>query len=394
MKSTFRPWHLALLMITVLLLTGCGGNTALATSSWPGLAVSEGGETVYMAYGPQVYAVDTESGDDLWRFPAEQQRNVAFYARPAVSEDLLVVQSYSGMVYGLDPENGNELWSFDDPQNARLIAGSVIDDQHVYVGTVAGVMYALDRNTGEQDWSFTAERDIWSAPLLTDGMLYFTTLDRHIYALDAASGDLAWKFPSEDRVSEDSPVGPMVSTPTLHDGMLIVGTFNNDVIAVDANNPEVRWTYETENWVWGSPVFDEGSGLLIGGDVDGNVFALNPDIGEEVWTFATQGPIVSSPVLGERDGDPAVYITSGDSNIYVLDPETGEQLGTLDFKTTFTQRFLFIPTGEDELEVPIYAPPVVLEDKVIIAAHQGSEPLQAFDRDTLEPVWAFNPAAE
>jgi eukaryotic-like serine/threonine-protein kinase len=390
----FRLWLLvAAVLMIALVLSGCtGSRAATVASSWPGLRASD--ETVYMAYGPAVYAIIAESGEEDWRFPEQAVRNQNFYAPPAIADDMIVVDSYNGWVFALDLD-GKEQWSFKDPQGARFVAGATIGDTMVYAGSVFGTMYALDRDTGVEVWHFESQRDIWSSPLLADGTLYFGTLDRHLYALDAETGELQWQFPSNDVTPEESPIGPMVGTPTLIEDILYFGDFKNETHALSLTDRDLLWTYPTQNWIWGSLVYSEETQTLIGADLDGNVFALEAKTGDEVWKFSESlEPIVSTPVLDEYDGTPAVYVTSGDSNLYILDLETGKKLESLSMTAVFEQRFLFIPTGTNTRPVALFAPPILLGDFVLLASHESPKPLVAYNRETLELVWEFDPTAE
>jgi eukaryotic-like serine/threonine-protein kinase len=377
----------------LLFLAGCdAGGAATAGSSWPGFVATD--DAIYLSFGSQVFAIDPETGDDLWRFPTTVARGQTFYATPAVDDDIVVVGDYTGHLYALDTENGNQRWLFDPADSAsKFVGGAVIGDKYVYVGNVAGVMYAIDKEKGTEGWRFSADRDIWSAPLLADGTLYFTTLDRHLYALDAETGEKEWQYPANDVKPEDSPVGPMVGTPTLHDGILYFGDFSNKAHALSLETHELLWSYESSNWVWSSPVWDEDSGYLIGGDVDGNIFALDPaNDGKEVWKFEATGPVVSPPVIGEYDGNPAVFVTSGDANLYVLDPKTGEKISAKEIKAEFEEKFIVFPTGTSTRPVPLYAPPVVVGNLILLGTHDGPNPLIALDAATLNQEWVFDPA--
>jgi outer membrane protein assembly factor BamB len=380
------------LILLAVALTGCSGGsrTLLAGSSWPGINVSD--DTIYLAYGPGVYAIDPETSRSQWVFPEEPRRGQNFYAQPAVDGDLVIVADYSGTVFALNRETGREVWSF-PTDSARIIGGAVFGEDLIYVGAVNGVLYALDRDSGAEAWQFAADRDIWSSPLLDGDTVYITSLDRHLYALDAASGSLRWRFP--DGGDHETTIGAMVGTPTLHDGVLYFGSFNDRVYALDAATQTVLWTYDTSNWVWGSPLVDEESGLAIGGDLDGHVFALSLESGSPVWGFEAEGPVVGTPVLEESGDGRTIYLTSGDSHIYKLNVEDGSEVDTpASLSATFATRFLVVPTGEDVRPIPIYAPPVLMGDLVLVGADQGNSPLYALDRDTLLEQWDFDPSTD
>ncbi len=377
-------------------LSGCSSGSAFVGSSWPGTTLFD--ETLYLAFGPQVHALDAQTGEKRWSFPESPAKDQTFYARPAVTDDLIVVADYGGGLFALDPATGREVWPTQD-KRGRFIGGAVIGDELIYVGSVDGTLYALDRGSGAEVWIFPTQRDIWSTPLLADDALYLTSLDRHLYALDAGNGALKWQFPAEGETGGDPPVGAMVGTPTLHEGVLYFGSFNNRIYALDAATQTVLWEYPTGNWVWSSPILDEQTGLLLGGDLDGNIFALDHVTGAEKWSVQAEGPVVGAPVIGELDDDDqtrVIYVTSADSNIYTLRIDDGSNVdgSPLSVKAEFTSRFLFIKTGTNIQKIALYASPILTDELLIVGTHEGATVLYAFDRQTFRERWTFDPNAE
>ena len=377
----------ALIMLAVV-VSGCAGSgtrAALTGASWPGVAVYD--DAVYVAGGPQVYAIDPNNGSTLWVYPVELKRGQSFYAVPAVADDIVVVADYTDTLAVLDRATGREIWTFTS-RSSRFIGGAVIGDNLIYAGTVDGTVYALNRETGSTVWTYGAARDIWSTPLLDGDTLYVTSLDKYLYALDAASGNLLWKFPRDGSDLSPEEVGAMVGTPTLYEGVLYFGSFGNHIYALDTATQQLLWTFDTANWVWGSPALDVDSGLLVGGDLDGHVYALDRETGELVWPFDTQGPVVSTPAIGEKDGEPVVYVASGDTKLYTLRLADGSPAAA---SISIQAEFSAFLSGTSERPIPIYAPPILYNGLVLIAVHQGNYPVYAFDQETLLERWHYQP---
>jgi outer membrane protein assembly factor BamB len=400
-----RRWPVLVILLTLsTVVTGCASSRpGFAGSSWPGILTTD--DTIYVAFATQVYAIDRDSGEQLWAFPPEPSSQMTFFAPPVLGEGVLVVGDYNGVLYGLDPTNGRKSWDFAPTNEARFlgllrysqfgrfVAGALIEGDTVYVGSADGNLYALDVRSGEEKWRFRAGNEIWSTPLLADGTLYITSLDHHLYAIDPTNGDEVWHYEAG---------GAIASTPVMHDGTLYFAAFDNLVYALDAQTQEVVWTYPTENWVFSSPAFTDGR--LIVADLNGNVYCLMAESGEVCWQFKTEAetPMVGPPPVAPVVGPPvivgdAVYFTSGDkskniyANIYALDLESGEERAKITVENKFTNRFIFFTTGTSERGVPLYAPPVPLGDLILIGFNQGNFILRAYSPETWQAEWSFPP---
>ncbi|NDJ52448.1 MAG: PQQ-binding-like beta-propeller repeat protein [Chloroflexi bacterium] len=397
MNRSMRRFLLGLALIASLSLVACANTAAILTaSSWPGMTVE--GDTIYLASGQRVYAINAETTFARWRYPLEVSGGGgitggrAFYAPPAVTEDKVIITDFVDNLVALDRETGTELWIY-QTNGERSIGGPIIEGDTIYLGDSGGVLHAVDLDSGEPIWTFAPEgtRGIWARPTIEDGILYYTSLDRHLYAVDAESGEMLWRFPEGD---ED--IGAMAITPLVLDGVVYFGTFFNELYALDLETQEVLWTYEATNWVWAQPIYDAENDLIISGDLDGQVFALERDSGELVWNFEIlAGQVVESPVLVELS-DPErrlLFVTSGTSqqNLHLLNPATGEpEERSVTLEGDFTTSFLFFP-NTSERAVPVYTAPIIYNNVILLAAHQGDFPLYALDIESLVEAWHFDP---
>src|ERR1700730_4441003 len=145
-----------------------------------------------------------------------------------------------------------------------------------------------------------------------------------------------WKFATGDRI---------VSSPVWSEGVLYFGSDDNNLYAVDAESGRQKWKYATQGPVPSSPAI--AGGMVYFASYDGKFYALNADTGRLKWKFTTAGErrfeakgihglqpknqtipdpwdvYLSSPVVV----DGAVYIGSGDGNLYALDARSGDLLG-------------------------------------------------------------------
>ena len=72
----------------------------------------------------------------IWTFPTE---DITFSA-PAIAGDTVYVGSYDKNLYAIDYQTGRQLWQF---RAESGVSSPAIDDGIVYVGTEDGTFYAL-----------------------------------------------------------------------------------------------------------------------------------------------------------------------------------------------------------------------------------------------------------
>ncbi len=347
---------LILTIITLgLLLSACSGNRFAATS-WPGLTVDE--DTAYLAYGPHVFAINLNSGNQRWKYPAEADTTVTFFAAPTLTGDgQLLASGYNNILYSLDPKNGNQNWTFEDATN-RLIGSPLATEQGIFVPSADHNLYALDMD-GKLLWEFTTDQALWAMPTANGGALYLPAMDHNFYALDMDSGRELWALDLG---------GAMVGAPVLNEdhSVVYVGTFGNEVLAINTSSHNVLWRFQTDGWVWSSLTLAEDR--LYFGDLDGNLFAVNTGNGSLAWRIETDGIISGAPLVTED----AVYIGTEAGTLYALDLDGNP---------------LWSKTLE---ESKLYGSPVAAGEYILITVIGEEALLYAFDADgNIE--WQFTP---
>ncbi|MCH8989639.1 MAG: PQQ-binding-like beta-propeller repeat protein, partial [Chloroflexi bacterium] len=57
-------------------------------------------------------------------------------------------------------------------------------EETIFVGSFDGRVYGLDAKTGLERWRFQTKNDVFSSPVIGDGVVYFGSDDGHVYALE------------------------------------------------------------------------------------------------------------------------------------------------------------------------------------------------------------------
>jgi outer membrane protein assembly factor BamB len=342
-SSLQRASFLAATFIIAMFLAGCSGGL-LGDSSWPGLSAND--STAYLAYNQAVTAIDLESGRTLWVYPNDPDRDMTFFAPPAVSEgDLIIAGGYDNVVYALDKATGQERWSqpLQDTKERIIGAPTIVGDQ-VFVPSSSGRLYAFSLENGEPLWRqpFSAQEDLWAPPLVSDDSIYVASLDHTLYALDDDTGAVEW--------SRDMG-GAMADRPTLADGLLLVGTFAKELIALDASDGRLVWSFTAEDWLWSAP--EVNGELAYFGDVSGTAHAVEVQSGREVWRATLDGAIAARPLFSSGT---VFFVTDLEEQnlgkVYALDAANGRTVWS----------------GEPELNGRLLSDPVQLDSLMLVAS--------------------------
>ena len=369
-------------LASVLLLVSCGGGGGFARglirwgSGWSPAAASDGVVYVGTRQG-EVLALDAQGALEartdekgrvhldeilLWRFAGAGDRRLGgVFGKPAVGNEFIYVadggdrQGKGGMIYALRKDRGvgSETRLETDEWVRRvdrgIVGGPALAEREglVLVGSDDGNLYFLwttGDDAGKIAWSFHTEGQIWSGPVIDDGVVYFGSMDRYIYAislemvskllhdLQEINRDNRTKRQLQQQLEEDTLLwkyktgGAVVSTPLVMDGMVIVGSFDKKLYALDAKSGEWVWDFKGNGWFWAGPVTDGQH--IFAPSMDQKVYALD-NSGNLIWplpgdpdAFKAESPIVSTPVVV---GDSLVVATDN-GRLHLLEASSGIEL--------------------------------------------------------------------
>jgi len=181
------------------------------------------------------------------------------------------------------------------------------DSSGVAVGTIA-----LPRSSDGvlATWEFVCEDEIFSSPVVSNGVLYIGAYDHNLWALDAKSGEFIWKYATE---------GGINAQPCVYDDKVIVGSEDRVLYAVHTSRGRIVWSCPTNGRIRSSArvEFD----IVFFGSDDGYLYTVRAQSGRVVWRFQAMKEIRSSPAI---DGE-VVYVGSDDGHLYALNIQDGKR---------------------------------------------------------------------
>lgn len=354
--NTKRLMLFVLLALGALFLGACSGQPL--TNTWPGLAAD--GERAYISSGSFVYAVDVETGREVWRYPAEADNKLLFYASPVLTDDGQLLIGSGGATHAfvsLDPETGAENWSgpFMGAKGVWVASPLAVNDT-IYAPNTDGFLYVLDMNGKQAADPIELGGALWSAPVTDGELIYVTSLDHHFHILN----------PSTLALAESIDLGGAVTdSPALGDDGVYVGSFASTIEFVQPDGRR-ETVGNAENWIWASPAFDGET--LYYADLSGIIYSLDLATGRQNWdAVQPDGPVVASLLV---DGD-QVYVATEAGSFLALDRD-----GKIVWEKT--------PGGK------IYTTPVRSGELILVAPYQAEFALAAYDADGKQ-AWTFTP---
>lgn len=176
----------------------------------------------------RVYAFDRTTGATNWKFDTEgvklESGKFGFDRRtvqssPAVANGTVFVGARDGWLYAIDSETGAERWRFDHKVSWVNTSPAVVDGV-VYAGSSDGqFVQAVDAASGRELWRATTGVT-WSSPAVAGDVLYVGDGAGRLHAVDRRAGKVVWSFRTGSTVhSSPAPAGDLVFVGSTDGGV-------------------------------------------------------------------------------------------------------------------------------------------------------------------------------
>ncbi|MGQ0802639.1 MAG: outer membrane protein assembly factor BamB family protein [Actinomycetota bacterium] len=343
------------------------------------------GNRVYVLSRDALVALDADSGSEIWK-----RDDIGGSSSPTVAGGVLYALGGDPTLWAVDAETGEDVWSVlaDDQEFASGFSSPVVTKKAVIVGlasieevaaesnaTYRGGVAAFDRATGAELWRYrTAEPPyngvgVWSTVSvdLDTGTVFATTGNNYteeagptsdaVIALDLETGEPRWirqvsagdVFTVPSPKSQDSDFG---TNPILFEAEIggeqrpLVGAGQKSGIfwALDRETGEIVWQRQVSDGsaliggVFNNGAYDGKRIIVAGNNGPGGpgpgddrprtgevgtsvLMALDPATGEIEWQRPLDNYVWAPITIADRVGFVAV-----DLELQAFDTKTGEQL--------------------------------------------------------------------
>jgi outer membrane protein assembly factor BamB len=317
---------------------GCGDGMFSVIARTPAIY---DGKLFASPAGQGLTAYDALTGSKLWSFGAG---NLGWAPAPVVSADgtVFYLEGKNTLydLYAVDAETGGQVWqspvAFDlGFSNTNLPTvdeekGLVYFDEKPFAPD-EGKLYALDEKTGA---------GVWFKGPATDNLLfrsdYVVLGQNHLYAITTGANDY-WKYNlagidtdtqaiTQTFAGAGGPDRSQISRQMLcGDTLLAVYTDRADaaesvgtVVAYDTQSQTVRWQKSSDTVVGGLACNPDLNRVYMASEP--YLYALDATSGEEIWRFSGFGAIYNPSIANG-----VVYFLSS-TNMYAVDESNGQQL--------------------------------------------------------------------
>jgi outer membrane protein assembly factor BamB len=300
-------------------------------TSSPLVIGAKGQQKVIFSFGQEVFAIDLETGQQLWRtnnLQAEVITPLTLLSRE--DGDFLIGAQSNGKVFALETLKGAIKWETDTKTRISAATPIVLESAvgtRIIVALTNGTLVALD-GAGKivPDWKATLERTagstLGSLALSPDKTrIYAQTSNQKIACVDAPTGRVLWSAATNSRTS----LTPIATSSSL------ISTSNNQVLALRSENGTLSWRYRISGNVQGSPAVIKNAGgeTLYVATRSGDVIALDVNTGKVNWQKKLDFSFSGSPLALNN----MILIGTTEGMMVGISPETGDKVWEYRLKT-------------------------------------------------------------
>lgn len=244
-----------------------------------------------------------------WRWSTST--SISPSGRPIVSDDSIFV-AVGSRIYALDRQTGNQKWKFPnvDPIPGAFRQGVLHHDGTVIAAGDNRIIYAVDAKTGQSKWQYISPVPFQGAPVVAGKFVVFGLNDNSLMAVNLEDGQAAWPAPYKVFAGLEGSLASSGSTVFYMTGA-------NELVSHSVSTNKPGWKARFSMVSPDSAPVVYGDNLYV---VSGQWLAcLSASTGGQRWQQNVGEPLVFSPAVSP-DG---VLVVSRDGNARLYDTGSG-----------------------------------------------------------------------
>lgn len=245
-------------------------------SSWHTLRLSRGLPfDSSVQYRHPDYSINSQypKVKELWR--VEDRSDIASGA--VLSGNFVVYANTSGEVYALNAQNGDRVWRY--VAGGKIFSTPAVSNGVVVFGCADGIITALNLRSGKKVWQFHCDKSVLGSPAIFAGKVYIGASDNRFRALDLKTGKLIWNY--------DEIKGFIEAKPFVDSRQVVIGDWANMLYSFNPQNGKLQWSWTNGKGrmlspaaVW--PVKANGKILFV--TPERTVYAVGAETGYQIWS--------------------------------------------------------------------------------------------------------------
>lgn len=252
-------------------------------------------------------------------FDSSSKYNHAHRMGPTVTEKLILFgpsgsAGANTKLFAVDVESGKNVWTFDAKGPLRSLIALDSARNLAFIGVSGTGLAAVDLANGQEKWHANLEGTAFSGPSFSDDTVYCGN-ETELAAFHATDGTEVW------RIKRNSPAGS--KRPIGHSAIV-----NKDFVVVNAGPQVEAYDRKDGAFKWKYTAAGEGAGFMVAArDVlyvpdfsnAGYVHAISLKGGSKLWAHQAPEGAHKCDYVGVSDG--CVYYSSLGGHLFCLENE-------------------------------------------------------------------------
>ena len=289
-----------------------------------------------------VYAIDRDSGKEIWRrnfetgfsvsptvYPSGPWKISSKDSSPPSKETHLFIGDYDGNFYSLDVSNGEVRWKV--MTEGSISGAAAIYKRSVLASSQDGSLYCFAISDGSMRWQYETDDQIRCSPAIAGNRTFLGGCDGRLHIVDLESGKAA---------GEPLPLdGPTGSTPAIFKERAYLPIMDGVLYAIDWHKAKHVWNYqdpERPQEYRNSAAVNRS--IVVISSARRQVDAISTQTGKRVWRHTLRRRAEATPVLYAGH----VWIAATDGRLIRLAIENGESSWEYEVRGSFLAGPVFV----------------------------------------------------